>query len=147
MTPPVFGAYSPPFVKRSLQLFVCLLTALHLVGGHWGVLQMVAWARMLNEYTAERGLITGVMETFDGQHCCAMCRKIAAGKNTEQKQQQPVNNGGKQDFSKWYGISPGVALPRPRWSNDLSIVRHAAPLCFAGQWDAAPPLPPPERLA
>lgn len=143
----MFSANCPSPVKRFLQLFLCLLTALHLVGGHWGVLQMVAWARMLNEYTGQRGLITGVIETFDGEHGCAMCKKIADGKKVEQEQQQPLSSAGKQDFSKWYGVASGLALPAPRWSEDRGIVLHAAPLCSAGQWDTAPPVPPPERVA
>ena len=134
-------------MKRFLQSLVCLLTALHLVGGHWGVLQMVAWARMLNEYTAERGLITGVMETFDGEHGCAMCRKIADGRQKEQKENLPLTKSGQENLAKWFGMSPTRVLPEPPWSEDLAVACHAAPQSHPSQWDAEPPVPPPERMA
>ena len=116
-------------MKRFLQSIVCLIAALHLVGGHWGVLQMVAWARMLNEYTEQRGLITGVMETFDGQHGCAMCKKIADGRQKEQKENLPLTKSGQENLAKWFGDSRGVAI---YWLQRLWLLPRWWAICFQG---------------
>jgi hypothetical protein len=38
------------------------------------LVQEVAWVNMLVIYTQERGLKRGVIETFDGDHPCEMCK-------------------------------------------------------------------------
>lgn len=47
-----------------------------LAGGHWGLLQAVAWAGMVRTYSQESGLVRGVMRTFDGQNPCGLCERI-----------------------------------------------------------------------
>ncbi|WP_156346375.1 hypothetical protein [Verrucomicrobium spinosum] len=42
-------------MKRWLTTAICILTALHLTGGSWGWLQLVAWSRMLQDYSREKG--------------------------------------------------------------------------------------------
>jgi len=57
-----------------------------LAGGHWGVLQTMAWAGMLVTYTqADGSLLSGVRKTFDGEHPCSMCDSI---KEARQKERQ-----------------------------------------------------------
>jgi hypothetical protein len=50
---------------------------------------------MLVNYSSADGLMEGARKTFDGQHPCAMCKAIAAGKQEEQKQpqQRPTRAG------------------------------------------------------
>lgn len=57
-----------------------------LAGGHWGVLQTVAWAGMLVTYTqADGSLLAGVKKTFDGEHPCRMCSSIKEAKQKERQ--------------------------------------------------------------
>lgn len=56
------------------------------MGGHWAVLQTVAWAGMIVEYTRSYGLESGVEKTFDGDHPCHMCVKVEKGRVQEEKQ-------------------------------------------------------------
>lgn len=51
------------------------------------LVQEVAWAKMLVSYTQERGLKRGVIETFDGEHPCELCKKAAEIRQQEQPQE------------------------------------------------------------
>lgn len=62
-----------------------LLAVFVLVGGHWAVLQTVAWAGMLRTYSQSDGLVAGVEKTFSGEHPCKMCLKVQAGKKQEEQ--------------------------------------------------------------
>ena len=42
-----------------------------------GVLQTIAWSKMLSSYSQEAGLEEGLRKTFDGQHPCNLCERIA----------------------------------------------------------------------
>ncbi len=54
-------------------------------GGHWLVLQSVAWSGMIVKYARTEGLASAVEKTFDGRHPCGLCAQIAVGKRSEQK--------------------------------------------------------------
>lgn len=59
------------------------------MGGHWAVLQGIAWTGMLLEYSVEDGsLLKGVTKTFDGGHPCKMCLSISEGQQEESKDQE-----------------------------------------------------------
>ena len=68
----------------------CIAVALFIVaGGHWGVMQTLAWSGMLWNYTqADDSLLSGVKKTFDGEHPCTMCESIKTAK--EKEQSKPV---------------------------------------------------------
>jgi hypothetical protein len=70
--------------KRLGQLLViaALITA---IGGHWAALQSLAWTTMLADNLRSGSLSEAVQRTFDGRHPCALCKQIAAGKKSEQK--------------------------------------------------------------
>lgn len=136
-----------PLVRRCFHTLACLLAALHLVGGHWGVLQMVAWSKMLAQYGEERGLAAAVQETFDGKHACSMCKKIAAGREEEREKKSPVSAQPQENSAKWIGMSFETIVPTPRWRELTPSVRRTNPLMHVSQWDAQPPVPPPELAA
>jgi hypothetical protein len=57
-----------------------------IIGGHWGVLQTVAWANMIWDYTTQDGsVLVGAQKTFDGAHPCSMCDSIKEAKQHERK--------------------------------------------------------------
>jgi hypothetical protein len=73
------------FVKSWAGKFVMLLTVLLLVAGQWGVLQTLAWATMLVDYSRAESLSAAVVKTFDGHHPCALCRTVQAGRQQEHR--------------------------------------------------------------
>jgi hypothetical protein len=47
------------------------------IGLPQGLLQTVAWGLMLTSYSQESGFGEGLRKTFDGQHPCSLCERIA----------------------------------------------------------------------
>lgn len=110
------------------------------------LVQEVAWVKMLVSYTQERGLKRGVMETFDGNHPCGLCKKAAELR----QQEQPQDPAEKQ-----------LPTPRPRlaWAemvasdllkmpviagHDISVPIIAGSTRDSGKDADAPGSPPPE---
>lgn len=74
----------PQFLLRPAQylLIVALFFAL---GGHWVVLQSVAWGRMIVEYSQQSSVKEAVVKTFDGQHPCDLCTTLSKAREKEKK--------------------------------------------------------------
>lgn len=66
--------------------FVLIVAMFCAIGGHWLVLQTVAWGGMMIEYSRADGLSAAVEKTFDGQHPCGMCKVIAKTRQGEKKE-------------------------------------------------------------
>jgi hypothetical protein len=65
---------------------ILLITALlAATGGHWALLQTVAWTNMLAANLETCPLSEALARTFDGRHPCRLCKQIAAGKQSEKK--------------------------------------------------------------
>jgi hypothetical protein len=77
----------PPVVSRISRLVV-VLALLASVGGHWAVLQSVAWTRMLVERAGRASFAQAVKTTFDGAHPCAFCKRIEGVKQKEQQREK-----------------------------------------------------------
>ena len=72
---------------RKLGLVFAALALFSIAGGHWAVLQSVAWAAMLHDYTGRTGSIAvAVEQTFDGQHPCELCQQIQVAKAREHRE-------------------------------------------------------------
>lgn len=65
---------------RQCGRVLVVLALLASLGAHWGVLQSIAWTEMLIERTREHTLSEAVKTTFDGEHPCEMCKRIAESK-------------------------------------------------------------------
>ncbi len=64
------------------------LTLAMLLGGHWLLLQSVAWVGMIVDYSQNATLSEAISMTFDGEHPCRMCLVVKEGKKAEGKQLQ-----------------------------------------------------------
>lgn len=64
-------------------IVACLLIVS--IGGHWALLQSVAWMGMLVSYSQNDSFSAAVEKTFDGKHPCKLCRAVDQGKRSEQK--------------------------------------------------------------
>jgi hypothetical protein len=70
--------------KRLGKIFLVLALAA-MLGAHWTLLQSVAWTTMLADNLCTHSVTEAVMQTFDGNHPCDLCKAIAAGKQSEKK--------------------------------------------------------------
>jgi hypothetical protein len=71
-------------LKRTGNIFL-LIAILSVTGGHWAVLQTVAWTTMLAGHMGTDSLATAFHDTFDGKHPCCLCKQIASGRKSEKK--------------------------------------------------------------
>ena len=81
----VHAMYSRPF-QMALRLFL-VMGVLGMSGGHWLLLQSVAWAQMIADYSREGSVRQAITDTFSGRRPCDMCKAIDKAKEKEQQQQ------------------------------------------------------------
>ena len=74
---------SKTFFRLSRWLLIGMLFVA--IGGHWAVLQTVAWATMIVDYSKNAPLTEAVQKTFDGQHPCQICKGIQKSRQSEKK--------------------------------------------------------------
>jgi hypothetical protein len=121
---------------------------LHLCGGHWGVMQVIAWSKMIVDYSAQDGLIEGARKTFDGEHPCCMCKAIAEGKKQESQDRgddkPPPSSQGL--VLKECTFESNIDLPAPRGCDIMLLSRPELEL-RGNIRGTCPPLPPPRALA
>lgn len=72
-------------MTRRLFQFSVALALIAAVGGHWVVLQSVAWVGMAVNYSKTAPLSIALKKTFDGEHPCRLCVVVKEGKQEEQK--------------------------------------------------------------
>ena len=79
-------------VLRKASRLIVILALLASIGGHWALLQSVAWTRMIIDRTTSDSFARAVKTTLDGQHPCDMCKRITEGKQNEQQEDKaPLN--------------------------------------------------------
>ena len=126
-----------PAIFSRLSRLLVVLALLVSIGGHWALLQSVAWTRMIIERTPEASFAGAVKDTFEGGHPCAFCKRIEDGK---QKEQQPEKVTTIAKIDLLLERRPVAVLPPFARFEFSSLVVHAPSRV------ECPPVPPP-RLA
>jgi hypothetical protein len=108
-----------------------------LVGGHWVLLQSVAWVGMTIEFSRTDPIDKAIQKTLDGQHPCNLCHFVAEGKKSE-REAKIVKPATRLDLISTLAF----VLPTPA-EQPLELVAFAA---TASDRSDPPPSPPP-RLA
>jgi hypothetical protein len=107
-------------------------------GGHWAVLQSVAWANMLAANLRAYSLSDAIERTFNGKHPCCLCSEISKGKQTEKKSDIRV------ELKKMEFLSArAVFVFTPHRDFEWIPMRDS----FGLNWMQEPPVPPPRSLA
>ena len=121
-------------VLQRVQKLMVVSLLIAVVGGHWAILQGVAWAQMFVRYSHGTTLEQGFAKTFSGKHPCKLCRLVKEGRQKEQKQEML-----KLDLKLEFTFVASAALlhpPRPHWQ--FVAANENAPVRLE-----APPRPPP----
>jgi len=122
---------------RALGLpFICL-AMFSIAGGHWAVLQGIAWVQMVHQYSQYVSVAEAVEKTFSGEAPCSMCKKIAEAKHKEEKAPATVKLDKKAET---LSIAENELLQKPA-ARDFAYLLPAA-MSFDGRADA-PPTPVP----
>jgi hypothetical protein len=120
---------------RRVTFFVVLVAFVFSCGGQWAVLQGVAWANMIREYSGMVPFSQAVEMTFSGQYPCSLCKAIA-----EKKQQDNAKLAILFKQQKSF-LSPGLELTAPclAASPQTFVARES----FLQTRSDVPPTPPP----
>jgi len=70
-----------PLLRHSFLI----LAMFSLLGGHWAILQTVAWTQMLRDYSQNATVVEAVEKTFSGDAPCTMCKQITKGRQQQEK--------------------------------------------------------------
>jgi hypothetical protein len=130
------GCDLPPVFVR-LGHILLILALLAATGGHWTVLQTVAWTNMLANNLRTDPIAAALTKTFNGKNPCTMCKQISAGKKSEQKTEFPTLLKKLEFYSK----RPVIVFSAP---TDFHLV--VLPFDALPNWSEAPPKPRPKPL-
>jgi hypothetical protein len=70
---------------RRLTHVMVLAAFIFSLGGHWYLLQGLAWVNMIRSYSQVVPLSEAVVMTFSGKYPCSLCKAIAEHKSSEQQ--------------------------------------------------------------
>jgi hypothetical protein len=124
-------------VSSRLLQWLAVVSLIFVLGGHWAILQSVAWVTMVAGYSQIDPISQALVKTFDGKHPCPLCNCVAKAKKAEQKQETKKLLS-KLDFFLACG-SAALVPPTPE------PILFAAPLPAAVRVES-PPAPPPRSL-
>ena len=123
---------------RKIASFSISLALFLVIGGPWTVLQTVAWAKMVVDYSQGASVAEAVAKTFDGDHPCNLCKKISKVRQGEQKSPLVIQQAKKE--------GPFLAVKTVRLAEPPSIA-----VCYPFPWMPAysdsqfrPPTPVPK---
>jgi hypothetical protein len=124
-------------VFRKLGHTLIIVSLLCATGTHWAMLQSVAWTTMLADNLRDSSLSEAIEKTFDGQHPCCLCKKIAAGKRSDKKAEFTLESKPLEFISKG-----DVFVFTP--PQHFRLVPET--IFFMRQLGQEPPTPPPRGL-
>ncbi len=116
------------------------LAMFSVAGGHWAILQTVAWARMLQDYSRGASLPVAITKTFNGKNPCGLCLKVEEGRKKEKAPATFKADKKTEGFLCAENPAPQSRLPR-----DFSYP-PAVQLACIGRSNA-PPSPPPRLVS
>jgi hypothetical protein len=124
-------------MSSRLLNWLAVVTLTFVLGAHWAILQSVAWVTMVAGYSQTAPFKQAIVQTFDGNHPCPICKFVAKGKKSEQKQDTQKLLA-KLDF---FLVSSRLRIYPP-----APDPVHFAAFVSIGTRDEPPPLPPPRTL-
>jgi hypothetical protein len=103
------------------------------IGGHWAVLQSLAWVGMAVSYSQQEPVADALAKTFDGKHPCRLCKLVREGKTSESKQEAKLDLKKFEGFTQPFFVFYFESLPFLEISCEQTFALHIE----------APPTPPP----
>jgi hypothetical protein len=129
--------HHPPRLLRVVGMPLICLALFALTGGHWAVLQAIAWSQMLRDYSRNAPITEAIAKTFSGHSPCGMCTKISEERQKEERTPATAKSDKKAEI---FLVEICDALKRPE-SEDYSYLNpgESAPI----ERYEAPPAPVP----
>ena len=124
---------------RALGLPMMALALLSMLGGHYAIVQTMAWATMLWSYSQEgKSLLAGAEKTFSGEAPCPRCRAVKSSREREE-QKAPTTVKVEKKSEVTFAFRE-ITAPLPP-----SAFLHRSPVdcLLPASWEIAPPTPVP----
>ncbi len=138
--PPLALFHYLSFVVRKLRHWLLIALCTLALGGHWALLQTVAWTNMLATNLRTCPLGEALTQTFDGKHPCAICKVIKDERGKERQESQSAPNRiVKLDL---YLTAENLILSSPATDDDQPCFA-----IFTSSFRTKPPTPPPRPTA
>jgi hypothetical protein len=116
-----------------------------LAGGPYALMQGVAWAGMLVNYSKTDGLAKAAVDTFSGEKPCELCCKITEAKQEDARQNKSDSPELTALANLRHEMLPAEDLRlKPPFSDELPFARTLPPVLSPGIGHDAPPSPPPQ---
>jgi hypothetical protein len=131
---------------RSILLKLAAFALFLLMPGPAVLVQQAAWVNMLVTYTQKGGLKRGVIETFDGQHPCELCKAAESIREQRDDTEEPA---APQEVRPNLAWGP-MMIPATRTTAPRPVCRELPPPHTAwrrhgaGRGAESPDTPPPE---
>ena len=125
---------------RPIMTMMMAVALFMVAGGHWAMLQSVAWAGMVKDFSRTGSLTEAVSKTLDGRHPCSLCKKIAQAKSSEESEERAPVNVKAEKKAEVFLKSTGSELPLPA---SCAFVYAPAPFVSMPERFFAPPVPVP----
>ena len=119
---------------RRLTHVIVLAAFVFSLGGHWYILQGLAWANMIREYSQVVPFTQAVGMTFSGQYPCAICKAIADHKSADQQKAFTLDKDEKK-----FPLPVRLVMFRPV----ASAIAYPDLVSLLQLRSEAPPTPPP----
>ena len=127
-------------IRRHIMTMVMALALFLVAGGHWAMLQGVAWVTMVNDFARGASLTQAVEKTFDGKHPCSLCKKIAKAKSSETSEERTPSTLKADKKAGDFVSVTGPELPLP---SVRPMVFGPPPFVSMPERFFAPPVPVP----
>ena len=125
---------------RSVRIIASTMMGVALffaIGGHFAILQGIAWTSMLRDFSRSESIGTAIDKIVDGKHPCGLCKKIAAARQAQS--QYPILLVSTKKFSDFIPpLTSGLAEPMYR-----PFVYARVPATIVEKIFFAPPVPVP----
>jgi hypothetical protein len=105
------GTFPRERASRILSYATALLAALALCGGHWVLLQSVAWTTMIVTYSQDSTITAAIQKTFDGAHPCNLCQTVSAGIGKQKSDTAIGHTGHHADLQYVFFNAPNTLFP------------------------------------
>ena len=126
-----------PDARRLLGCVVMMAALFLSAGGHLALLQGVAWATMVRDFSRTGSVTSAVEKTFDGKHPCPLCKKIASARAHEEKAPLTVKAEKKAEL---FVSTSSEIVPQPSVG---IFVYPPLPCVNVPEHPSAPPVPVP----
>jgi hypothetical protein len=101
-------------MSHRFRFLICITLFFAFTDGHWAVMQSVAWARMVQQYSQTTSLANSLRDTFSGKKPCSMCEQIVAARSNRPNQAPGARESSIRMKLDPFALAAKALCPLPR---------------------------------